>query len=91
MAGKGRTRRAGRAGQRRVTIALSLVAAIVVAAVVGYFAYRAAADLPGAVALHARLVDEGDFGNAGHRRNRLGAGRAAGNGAARGRLSCRSR
>jgi hypothetical protein len=54
MAGKGRTRRAGRAGQRRVTIALSLVAAIVVAAVVGYFAYRAAADLPG-----TRFPDQG--------------------------------
>jgi hypothetical protein len=49
-----KTRPAGREGRRRL-LATGLAVAVVAAAVIGYWAYRAAADLPG-----VKLADQGN-------------------------------
>jgi acylphosphatase len=45
--GKGKGNKSGRRGRRGLTLGMSIAGVIVVAAAIGWFAYRASADLPG--------------------------------------------
>ena len=45
--GKGKSTKPGRRGRRGLTLGMSIAGVLVVAAAIGWFAYRASADLPG--------------------------------------------
>jgi hypothetical protein len=53
--GKGRSNKSGRRGRRGLTLGMSIAGVIVVAAAIGWFAYRASADLPG-----EKFTDQGN-------------------------------